>query len=59
MNGMFIKCESCGFMDWVLRYCHKLQHPIENGYAMLCHSEHCDEVNIEDGRLVAENEDGD
>jgi len=41
------KCEQCKHLREEERridgwYCEKLKHPIENGYAMKFHSEHCD-----------------
>ena len=38
-----IKCDTCTYFDgW---YCHLLRHPLENGYAMAWHSQHCDADN--------------
>ena len=39
--GSALPCESCKHMDWNLMCCHFLRHPIENGYAMRCHSVSC------------------
>ena len=36
-----IPCDTCVKMDWKRMYCTHLQHPIEHGYAMKCHSKAC------------------
>jgi hypothetical protein len=39
-----IKCEHCDYCkEGVTFYCIKLHHPLENGYAMISHSQSCGE----------------
>ncbi len=39
-----LKCEMCERMELKRKgcWCGYLDHPLENGYAMECHSAHCD-----------------
>jgi len=37
-----LKCEICEFNPTGY-YCEKLRHPLEHGYAMRYHAEHCGE----------------
>jgi hypothetical protein len=49
---MKIKCGSCSFLVGSLKkgdcYCTKLRTELENGYAMVFHSESCGEQKVEE-----------